>query len=615
MVDQVNGVASVGEANEVFGPYRVYERLGKGATANVYRAKRKADDGSEVMVSLKRLHVNLCEDDGAIQSFRSQAQIASLLHHDGISQFHELGCFEGRHFIAMEYIDGEDLRSLLKLCNAARQPPPISVTLSLLIQLCDALEYAHTVVDAHTGDPLGVVHRDISPANLIVTPEGTLKIIDLGIAKTRVAESNTQSGIIKGKLGYMAPEVLSGEPADIQADIYAAGVVGWELLTARPLFIGPTDAATIDRVRRGRVMAPSSIRNACSPQLDAVILRALERRRVSRYRTAGALGQALRTVADTQREPIGPEIIARWLGAKSRLVELPHDPARTPIPEIDLNATTLVRVHEATPLPHTPDKFAGGTDPTRPVGRVELTPVPSARVAPGTVSRLRASTALLSPPVAAQLTHLRRSVRVLGVMTVSSFVVLIVLTLWLVRWTDQHADAAVATIVRVVERVEVAAPSSVAVTRPTMRTDVDRGSVPAPAKIVPGSPKTLAKRPTNTHRASPKPPDPRSTAAADKPTRVERRVPLIVPVARLVRVRGAAPRSWSRAAPYRALLCLNERGGVHSVRVLAGIKRYRKRIEWALRRWRYRPYRVAGLPVRVCTNVEGRMRRVRTRAR
>src|ERR1700761_8334644 len=197
---------------EQFGPYVIYERLGVGGMATVHRALERGIEGFERVVALKRLLPHLAEDASFIKSFVREAKLASLLNHVNIVQIFELGRVGAEYFISMEYIDGHDIRRILRHARSVSGPPPIHVTVGLLLQLCDALDYAHHKVD-DAGAPLGLVHRDVSPSNVLITSTGEIKVIDFGIAKAQGAQ-RTQTGRVKGKLAYMAPEALTGKELD-----------------------------------------------------------------------------------------------------------------------------------------------------------------------------------------------------------------------------------------------------------------------------------------------------------------------------------------------------------------------------------------------------------------
>src|SRR5688572_5137154 len=279
-------------AEEQFGPYLVYERLGIGGMATVHRALERGIEGFERIVALKRLLPHLAEDASFIKSFVREAKLASLLNHVNIVQIFELGRVGTEYFISMEYIDGRDIRRILRHARRVTGPPPVHVTIGLLLQLCDALDYAHTKVDEH-GRPMGLIHRDVSPSNLLITKAGHLKVIDFGIAKAQSSQLRTQTGRVKGKLAYMAPEAVAGKDLDSRSDLFAVGVIAHELLTARPLFASKNEYQTLLKVQRGDIMPPSTFNQGCPPELDAIVFRALARDADERFANAAELRDAL----------------------------------------------------------------------------------------------------------------------------------------------------------------------------------------------------------------------------------------------------------------------------------------------------------------------------------
>jgi serine/threonine protein kinase len=280
---------------ESFGPYLVFERLGVGGMATVHRAKERGIEGFERIVALKRLLPHLAEDASFVKSFVREAKLASMLQHANIVQLYELGRVGSTYFISMEYIDGRDVRRILRQARKVTGPATINVTLSLLIQLCDALDYAHSRYD-EDGNALSIVHRDVSPSNLLVTKSGHLKVIDFGIAKAQSSQLRTATGRVKGKLAYMAPEAISGKELDARSDIFSAGVIAHELLTARPLFASKNEYQTLIKVQRGDVLQPSTFNQACPPELDAIVLKALARDPDQRYTTAAQMRDDLHGV-------------------------------------------------------------------------------------------------------------------------------------------------------------------------------------------------------------------------------------------------------------------------------------------------------------------------------
>ena len=294
-----------------FGPYELYERLGLGGMATVYRAKKRGIEGFERSVALKRMLSHLAEDGSFVDSFIREAKVASLLQHPNIAQIYDFGRISGVYYIAMELVSGFDLRKLLRYANKANESIPLPVVLSILGELCDALDYAHGFVDEQ-GTHLQIVHRDISPSNLIVAHTGHLKVIDFGIAKASSRQLHTESGLVKGKLGYMSPEAALGIPLTPVADIFSLGVVAWELVTASPLFSSRTDFETMRRIREADIVAPSRRNPSCPPELDRVILNALERDPDRRLPSAAAFRNALDDLAARAGVHANARTVAEW---------------------------------------------------------------------------------------------------------------------------------------------------------------------------------------------------------------------------------------------------------------------------------------------------------------
>jgi len=300
-------------SEEQFGPYLVYERLGVGGMATVHRALERGVEGFERVVALKRLLPHLAEDASFIKSFVREAKLASMLAHVNIVQIYELGRVGTEYFISMEYIEGRDVRKILRHARKVTGPAPIHVTVGLMLQLLEALDYAHTKVD-DTGAPLGLVHRDVSPSNLLVAPSGHLKVIDFGIAKAQSSQLRTQTGRVKGKLAYMAPEAISGsKDLDSRSDVWACGVILHELLTARPLFASKNEYQTLMKVQRGDIMPPSTFNQGCPPELDAIAFKALARDPDDRFANALEMRDELNRVRKQYALQSSHRDVALWL--------------------------------------------------------------------------------------------------------------------------------------------------------------------------------------------------------------------------------------------------------------------------------------------------------------
>ena len=307
------GGATTTKPSEIFGPYLVYERLGVGGMATVHRASKRGIEGFERVVALKRLLPHLADDADFVRSFVREAKLASMLQHANVVQIYELGRVGATYFMAMEMIEGYDLRQILQRARRERRHIPIPVILSILQGMCDALEYAHSRKDDTTDEPLGLVHRDVSPSNLIVTPAGHLKVIDFGIAKATSNKLRTETGRIKGKLGYMSPEAVTGRSLDARSDLFSVGVVAHELLAVRPLFSSRSDYETLRKIQTSEVVPPSVYNLAAPADLDDVVLRALARDPNQRFQSAADLRDALDVVAMAHELRTTAGHVASWL--------------------------------------------------------------------------------------------------------------------------------------------------------------------------------------------------------------------------------------------------------------------------------------------------------------
>jgi serine/threonine protein kinase len=314
---------------ELFGPYEVYERIGVGGMATVHRAKKQGIEGFERVVALKRMLSHLADDETFIKSFVREARLASQLQHGNIIHIYDLGRVGRVYYIAMEYVRGRDLRKILKQSAYATGPMPLAMMLMLARQLCDALDYAHGLADEN-GEPLGLVHRDVSPSNILIAADGHLKIIDFGIAKATSSSLRTLSGRVKGKFAYMAPEAIQGKQLDRRTDIFAVGTVAHEMLTARPLFATKNQFDTIRKITQEEVKPPSYYNPECPPDLDEIIMTALAKSPDERWQTAGAMHRALDHVAKNHGLQTTNREIAEWMEwafqqpLQSKRVELMH---------------------------------------------------------------------------------------------------------------------------------------------------------------------------------------------------------------------------------------------------------------------------------------------------
>lgn len=373
-------MGSEAAAAEQFGPYLVYERLGIGGMATVHRAIERAGvEEFERVVALKRLLPHLAEDATFIKAFVREAKLAALLTHVNIGQIYDLGRVGTQYFISMEYIDGCDLRRILRHARSINTPPPIHVTVAVMLQLCDALDYAHNKTD-DDGTPLGLVHRDVSPSNLLLTTSGHLKVIDFGIAKAQSLQLRTQTGRAKGKLAYMAPEaVLASRELDARSDLWAVGVILHELLTARPLFWSKNEYQTLIKIEQGDITPPSSLNPNAPPGLDAIVAKALSRDVNDRFMTAAEIRSELMRVRRENQLATTERDIAQWLGPALGAVmlhkaissqQLPAAPAAT---AVSPDAVPTLKVATAIePAPPPTEAESSESDAMEPDWGIEL---------------------------------------------------------------------------------------------------------------------------------------------------------------------------------------------------------------------------------------------------
>ncbi len=276
-----------------FGKYTLHERIGRGGMADVFMGRIQGPAGFEREFVVKRILPHLSDDPAFIRMFVEEAKMSARLNHPNIVQIFELGSVEGEFFISMEHVSGHDLSETMKALWKTSGPPRPDLVAYVGREMCRALGYAHGLTDER-GHHLGMIHRDVSPANVMLSYEGAVKLLDFGIAKALgEAPETSKGGTLKGKYAYMAPEQTEGDNVDHRIDIFAAGIVLHEVLTGRRLFKGQSDVQTIERVRRCDVRPPSQLNPACPPLLDEILLRALARNPDDRFQTAGEMADAL----------------------------------------------------------------------------------------------------------------------------------------------------------------------------------------------------------------------------------------------------------------------------------------------------------------------------------
>ena len=277
---------------EQIGGYRVRERLGVGGMAEVFLAEQQGPAGFKKRVVVKRILPHYTYDPRFVDLFLREARIAARLSHPNVVQIYELGSADDEYFIVMEYIDGISLYELARIAWAAGQSLPMELVVSSIADAARGLHHAHELVDEN-GEPVHLVHRDISPDNLMISRDGVTKVLDFGIAKGNEATNLTKTGELKGKVPYMPPEQIQGGEIDRRTDLYALGVSLYWLLTGERPFDGDSDYVILDRVLRSEPPPPRAKNPSIPVQLEAIILQLLKKDREARVPTGAALADQL----------------------------------------------------------------------------------------------------------------------------------------------------------------------------------------------------------------------------------------------------------------------------------------------------------------------------------
>jgi len=357
-----------------FGQYVLLEKIATGGMAEVWKARMRGVEGFQKIVAIKKILPHLSDNQDFIEMFIDEAKLAAQLNHNNIIHIYDLGKIQSSYYIAMEYIEGSDLKAILKRAQDHDHPMSVELALFIASKIAAALDYAHRKHDFE-GKEMGLVHRDVSPQNVLISEEGDIKLCDFGIAKAASKASHTQAGALKGKLQYMSPEQAWGRNIDKRSDVFALATVLYEMLTARKLFSGDNEMSILEQVREARVVPPSETNDEVTPVIDKIVLKALHKDPASRYQTAGEMQRDIDAVLYSFKPTPTSADLAIYMHRLSSPEPLParvdsplmHEPEPEPAPRNELRPIAVP------PPPPKPAPVA----PLVPAAAAAATPMPT----------------------------------------------------------------------------------------------------------------------------------------------------------------------------------------------------------------------------------------------
>jgi serine/threonine protein kinase len=380
------------------GKYQLIRKLATGGMAEVFLAKAAGPMGFEKTLVVKRILPHLAEDPTFVEMFLSEAKLAAQLNHPNIVQIFDFGEADDAYFLAMEYIDGPNLRVLLKRASQQGMTLPPALCARLVSAACEGLAFAHDFADPNTGEPLGLIHRDISPDNVLVSRQGAVKVVDFGIAKAAGQSHKTQSGVIKGKLAYMPPEQVRAKAMDRRVDVYALGVVLYELLTGHKPFEATTDASIMQAILFEPMVPAVQHRPELPEPLQRILDRALAKDREQRYPDCLALSADLEEFILSVGKPVATQQIVQLVAQVTPNTDAPVPTPQPGTPRSGPRASATP-VHTPAPIAVEPSGFASPKSAPVNIERTEpLMPTPAPVRSSATGTGLSAETAARPSP-------------------------------------------------------------------------------------------------------------------------------------------------------------------------------------------------------------------------
>ncbi|CAN5915155.1 hypothetical protein BH11MYX3_BH11MYX3_46360 [soil metagenome] len=512
------------------GRYVVLKHLASGGMADVLLARTDGIEGFTRHVVLKRIRAEHAKDQRFIDMFLDEARLAANLHHQNVVQVHDIGESAGDYFFAMEYLHGEDVRSMLSKVAKSKTHMPLGHVVAIVASVAAGLHYAHERRGADK-KPLNIVHRDVSPSNIIVGYDGSVKIVDFGIAKAAMRQVETQAGSLKGKVSYMSPEHCKGEPIDRRSDVYALGVVLYELATTTRLFKGDNDYLVMDAICNGKIPLPRVRRSGLPNELAMIIMTALATEPDRRYQTADEMRQALEHFAVKQQITANAGALATYLVKQFGERAEPWLDITASERKTSGSVPTVANGDHArswTELPVSRDVSADGDDDNEktttggrslranPVGAVSQPAIIAStrsRVEDRTSSRMawEHEGAIAPPPVPAARPNLQKIA-----MFAAPALLVIVLLAWKLASGGSHGDQVAAASLTPAEGTTV---MPVAATPPPAPPEMMEKTIVRPDPVVAAAPAVVAAAPVVVAAAAPAVVAPKVTAPKPAPAR------------------------------------------------------------------------------------------------
>lgn len=312
--------------------YTITDRIDAGGMAEVFRGVAESLQGFKKSVAIKRILPTLVKNEKFVSMFLDEAKVSLFLQHANIVQVFDIGKTDQSYFLVMEFVNGCNLKALLDRLKEKGTRIEMAQAIYVMAECCKALNYAHHAENPESGECLDIVHRDISPPNILISKMGEVKLVDFGLAKANSQIESTDQGVVKGKFSYLSPEAASGLAVDKRADIFAVGILLWEMFTGRRLFYGDTDYQTVELVRQARIPSIAALNPDVKPELENIVRKALARDPEDRYQEAADLSEALTQFLFSNRM----KVTARDVAAVVRDTQLERERKRSLAPENDL---------------------------------------------------------------------------------------------------------------------------------------------------------------------------------------------------------------------------------------------------------------------------------------